>query len=183
MVLLLPIASIPPVFSQSLATGDIVGVVTDPSGAVIPHANVTLENVETNSTRTQTTNAAGAYRFSLLPPGRYTLSEEASAFRAYNTCRCRPRRSDNYRKYAGGTCSQEAGDHGYGRRIGATEQRGSLDYALQRSDRARTEWRRRPQLHRTNNAWCLDEHPGRFWQLLHLRLAVHVELFQLQRHV
>ena len=82
MVLLLPIASVPPVFSKSLATGDIVGVVTDPSGAVIPHANVTLENVETNSTRTQTTNAAGAYRFSLLPPGRYTLSVEASAFRA-----------------------------------------------------------------------------------------------------
>lgn len=60
--------------SQSLTSGDITGVVTDPSGAVISGANVTLTSNATHAQQTQTTSAQGAYRFSLLPPGSYTLS-------------------------------------------------------------------------------------------------------------
>lgn len=60
--------------SQSLTSGDIAGVVTDPSGASISGATVTATNDGTNAKETQTTNAQGAYRFALLPPGAYTVS-------------------------------------------------------------------------------------------------------------
>src|SRR5246127_5386846 len=63
--------------SQSLTSGDITGVVTDPSGAVISGASVKLINNATHAQQTQTTNAQGGYRFALIPPGRYTLSISA----------------------------------------------------------------------------------------------------------
>src|SRR5246500_3330164 len=63
--------------SQSLTSGDITGVVTDPSGAVISGASVKLINNATHAQQTQTTNAQGGYRFALIPPGPYTLSISA----------------------------------------------------------------------------------------------------------
>src|SRR5258707_14190822 len=66
--------------SQSLTSGDLTGLVTDPSGAAIPNANVTLTNNATGATQTNTTNDQGTYRFSLLSPGTYTLSISASNF-------------------------------------------------------------------------------------------------------
>src|SRR5215469_18922392 len=51
---------------QSIVTGDAVGTVTDPSGAVIPGATVTLTNVGTNAVQTTTTESSGFFRFSLL---------------------------------------------------------------------------------------------------------------------
>src|ERR1700756_2076521 len=68
--------------AQSLTSGDITGVVTDPSGAVISGANVTLPDNATNAKQTQTTNGQGAYRFALLSPGNYTLSVSASGLQA-----------------------------------------------------------------------------------------------------
>src|SRR5581483_10065120 len=69
-----------PANSQSLISGDVTGVVTDPSGAALPNATVTLKNTGTGQTQTTTTNGTGAYRFSLLPPGGYTVQAEASGF-------------------------------------------------------------------------------------------------------
>jgi hypothetical protein len=66
--------------AQSVTSGDIVGVVTDPSGAVLANANVTLKSQENGRTQAQSTNSRGAYRFSLLPPGRYTVSVAAAGF-------------------------------------------------------------------------------------------------------
>src|SRR5882724_471644 len=66
--------------AQSVTSGDIVGVVTDPSGAVLASANVTLKNRENGRTQAQSTNSRGAYRFSLLPPGRYTVSVTSAGF-------------------------------------------------------------------------------------------------------
>ncbi|HWZ79315.1 MAG TPA: carboxypeptidase-like regulatory domain-containing protein, partial [Candidatus Sulfotelmatobacter sp.] len=63
--------------SQSLTSGDITGVVTDPSGALISGANVSLTNRATSATETHATNAQGSYRFSLMSPGLYTLSISA----------------------------------------------------------------------------------------------------------
>src|SRR5215469_14560324 len=65
---------------QSLVSGDVTGIITDPSNAVVPDATVTLKNNGTGQTQTATTNAAGAYRFSLLPPGKYTVSATATGF-------------------------------------------------------------------------------------------------------
>jgi carboxypeptidase family protein len=48
--------------AQSITSGDIVGLVTDPSGAVLANASVTLKNQENGSTQAQSTNSRGAYR-------------------------------------------------------------------------------------------------------------------------
>ncbi len=68
------------VFGQSLTTGGVVGTVTDPSGAAVPNATVTLKNEDTGATQTATSNGTGAYRFSLLNPGHYDVSAAAQGF-------------------------------------------------------------------------------------------------------
>jgi hypothetical protein len=70
--------------AQSVSSGDIVGVVTDPSGAVLSSASVTVKSQENGSTQAQSTNARGMYRFSLLPPGHYTVSVAVTGFREVN---------------------------------------------------------------------------------------------------
>ena len=60
--------------------GVVTGTVTDPSGAVVPNAKVTLTNVGTNATQAATTNSEGSYRFPLVPPGTYTLEIQAANF-------------------------------------------------------------------------------------------------------
>lgn len=52
-----------PATAQSLTTGDITGTVTDPSGAVVPNAQVMLKNLDSGTTQTRNTNAQGVYRF------------------------------------------------------------------------------------------------------------------------
>src|SRR5215831_11317558 len=69
-----------PALAQSLTTGDITGIITDPSGAVLPNAPVTLTNTQTGTTSTLKTNASGSYRFSLLDPGTYTVSASLQGF-------------------------------------------------------------------------------------------------------
>lgn len=59
------------------------GTVTDPSGAVIPSATVTLTQVGTGFTRTSTTNAQGQYVIPSLHPAGYTLTVEAKGFRLF----------------------------------------------------------------------------------------------------
>jgi Carboxypeptidase regulatory-like domain/TonB dependent receptor len=66
--------------AQSVTSGDIVGLVTDPSGAVLTNASVTLKSQENGSTQVQSTNSRGVYRFSLLLPGRYTVSVAVAGF-------------------------------------------------------------------------------------------------------
>jgi hypothetical protein len=58
----------------------LTGTVTDPSGAVIPNARITLRNDGTGGTLTAITGRDGLYRFSLLPAGEYELTAEAAAF-------------------------------------------------------------------------------------------------------
>ncbi|HKD02200.1 MAG TPA: TonB-dependent receptor [Terriglobales bacterium] len=63
-------------------TGELTGLVTDPSGAVIANAQVTLTNSATGETRTTVTTAAGTYRFPALPVvGTYTLETSPKGFR------------------------------------------------------------------------------------------------------
>src|SRR5215469_16908992 len=69
-----------PAAAQSLTSGDITGIITDPSGAVLPNAPVTLTNTQTGAKRTLKTNASGAYRFPLLDPGTYTVSASPQGF-------------------------------------------------------------------------------------------------------
>lgn len=66
-------------------TGNIQGSVTDPSGAAVAHAKVTLENLSTHITADTTTDGEGGYRFISLAPGSYKISVEASGFSTANT--------------------------------------------------------------------------------------------------
>lgn len=71
-----------PFAGQSLTTGDIVGVVTDASAAVVMKATVTLRSNEKGFNQTVTTNAEGVFRFPFLAPGRYTVSIKVPGFEA-----------------------------------------------------------------------------------------------------
>src|SRR5258707_3722322 len=59
----------------------IQGVVTDPQGAVISGATITLKNLETNQTLTATTDENGIYNFNALPPSKYSLTAEVPGFK------------------------------------------------------------------------------------------------------
>ncbi len=65
-----------------LTTADILGTVTDVSGAVVPNATVTLTNLGTNQTRVAQTSASGDYTFTLLPVGHYSVTVKATGFQA-----------------------------------------------------------------------------------------------------
>lgn len=80
-VALLILASGSAVWSQSVQ-GVITGTVTDPTGAVVPNAAVTITNVDTNISQNTTTGSDGSYRFSLVPPGTYTVEIKAANFAA-----------------------------------------------------------------------------------------------------
>ena len=62
------------------AVGNLEGLVSDKSGAPVVGASITLKNLETNSVRTQVSNAEGRYRFVSLNVGRYSLTADAATF-------------------------------------------------------------------------------------------------------
>ena len=66
--------------AQTTVSGEIDGIVTDPSGAVLPNAAVTLKSVATGEVQNTTTSASGNYRFPLLRPGDYEISVNATGF-------------------------------------------------------------------------------------------------------
>jgi len=70
-----------PVLGQ-LTTADILGTVTDSTGAVVPNATVTLNNLGTNEKRTTQSNNSGDYNFTLLPVGHYSITVKAPGFEA-----------------------------------------------------------------------------------------------------
>ena len=67
--------------AQTSTTGSLTGTVTDPSGAVISGATVTITDNATGAVRTATTDANGGYKFSLLPPGNYDVKFSATGFK------------------------------------------------------------------------------------------------------
>jgi outer membrane receptor protein involved in Fe transport len=67
-------------FAQVTASGNIAGVVSDPTGAAVVGASVTITSTATNAERKTATNGAGEYRFDLLPAGLYQLNVDASGF-------------------------------------------------------------------------------------------------------
>ncbi len=71
-----------PLFAQLNAS--LQGVISDPTGGVIPGAQVTLKNNGTNATQSATANDQGFYRFNQLPAGTYTLTVSAPSFQSSN---------------------------------------------------------------------------------------------------
>jgi Carboxypeptidase regulatory-like domain len=66
---------------QTSNQGAISGTVKDQSGAVIPGVIVEAANVDTGVVHSTTSNSAGSYRISFLPPGSYTVSANCKGFR------------------------------------------------------------------------------------------------------
>ena len=66
--------------AQLAATGTLVGVVTDPSSAVVPGATVTLIDTTTKTERAATTNDSGRYVFVNIPPGSYNVAFSKPSF-------------------------------------------------------------------------------------------------------
>ncbi len=63
------------------ATGEILGSITDPSGAAVPGALVTITNSATSAVRTGQSEGAGEYLVPLLPPGAYVVHVSKQGFR------------------------------------------------------------------------------------------------------
>ena len=62
-------------------SGAIRGTVTDPSGAVVPGATVTLKGEGTGFTKDTVTNAEGVYSFDAIPVGTYTVEVALQGFK------------------------------------------------------------------------------------------------------
>jgi hypothetical protein len=66
--------------AQTIATGTLIGKVTDSSGALVANVTVTVTGVDSNQTRTVTAGSEGTYKFE-LPPGNYRVKFEAAGFK------------------------------------------------------------------------------------------------------
>ena len=66
--------------AQTSISGDIQGTITDPTGAVVPNATISVKSLDTGAVQKASTNSAGSYRVSLLKPGRYQITASAAGF-------------------------------------------------------------------------------------------------------
>ena len=68
--------------AAQVTSADVLGTVTDASGAIVAGAKVTLTNLGTHVSQTAVSNSAGDYTFSLLIPGSYSLTIAAPGFKS-----------------------------------------------------------------------------------------------------
>ena len=78
-VILLVCAALP-MWGQTGSLGTVTGVVTDPSNAVVPDADVTIKDKATSSVQTLTTNSSGRYTFLNVKPGDYEITVTKAGF-------------------------------------------------------------------------------------------------------
>lgn len=83
VTLMMVLVCSPGSFGQSTTDGAIGGVLTDPSGAVVPGASVTASNLATSSNSTAMTDNNGRYVVGHLQPGLYSLEISAKGFAHY----------------------------------------------------------------------------------------------------
>ncbi|HEV2763574.1 MAG TPA: carboxypeptidase-like regulatory domain-containing protein, partial [Pyrinomonadaceae bacterium] len=83
LALCLALTSAAGVLAQSTTDGAIGGTIKDPQGAVVTGATVTVRNEETNRESTATSDDEGRFRAVQLPPGRYSVTVNATGFSAF----------------------------------------------------------------------------------------------------
>src|SRR5437868_5308415 len=76
-ILLILLASIS---AKAQYRGSIQGTVTDPEGAIVPGAQLSLKDNGTNRVLTAVSDPSGVYNFNALPPDRFTLTVTAPGF-------------------------------------------------------------------------------------------------------
>lgn len=72
-----PVASV----AQTAATGTVIGIVTDPNGAAVPGAQLTLREANAGSGRQTESNAEGQFVYTSVLPGTYRLTAFKQGFR------------------------------------------------------------------------------------------------------
>jgi hypothetical protein len=80
LMFVLAVMTLASLHAQTATTGDVAGVVTDPTTAVVSGVSVTLKNLDTGSSTSRTTDSQGSYNFALLQPGNYSVSASAPGF-------------------------------------------------------------------------------------------------------
>src|SRR5579884_1244552 len=75
--------SLAPARAQVTATAQVSGIVTDPTGAAVVNAQVSITETDKSATRSTTTDAGGLYIFAELPVGPYRLEVKAPGFKDY----------------------------------------------------------------------------------------------------
>jgi len=69
-----------PATAQTLTTGQVLGQITDPSGAVVPGAKIELRDTATGSMRRVTADSSGQYIFAQVNPGVYSVTVIGTGF-------------------------------------------------------------------------------------------------------
>src|ERR1022692_1589953 len=67
-------------FAQTTGSGTIRGTITDPAGAAVPSAEVSVKNVGTGVVRPLATNEAGLYVAQFMQPGVYAITVSKAGF-------------------------------------------------------------------------------------------------------
>src|SRR5437870_9497894 len=81
LLLFLPLSFSNELNAQTTTSGGLSGVVTDPSNALVPNADVEIKDNAKGTTQSTKTDREGVYRFFFLAPGRYTLTVTHAGFR------------------------------------------------------------------------------------------------------
>jgi len=81
LAVLLTVLSCGRLYAQGGGNGAITGTISDPTGALIPNATVTVTQQSTGQKRATTTNASGTFDVPALPPDAYSVTVEASGFK------------------------------------------------------------------------------------------------------
>ncbi len=68
---------------QTVASSQVSGVITDPTGASVSDAKIQLTQTETGQVHTATSNASGSYIIPDLPVGPYRFQVTAAGFSTY----------------------------------------------------------------------------------------------------
>lgn len=74
-----------PLMPAQTDLGSITGFVKDPSGAIVPKAQVMVRNEGTSQQKLTTANDSGYYAVPALPPGYYSVAAEATGFKRYES--------------------------------------------------------------------------------------------------
>ncbi len=82
MTSILSISNLP--LAQTTTSGGLAGVVTDPSGGVVPDEDVEIKHNTKGTQQATKTDQEGVYRFFFLAPARYTLTVTHVGFRTEN---------------------------------------------------------------------------------------------------
>ncbi len=82
---LLLVLCLPASLHAQLETGTVAGTVTDPTGAVVPGATISIVSATTNATRTATADNAGSFAFQAINAGVYNLTAQGTGFQPFRS--------------------------------------------------------------------------------------------------